>query len=100
MLIILKKEGVEYARKRWNRSPGDGPHDRPGMGYCVRPVRGVRGRGCRPYGWGFTPYAEYGIPDSPSQEKERLAGMEKALTEQLAEIKRMQARLEDAQDQE
>jgi len=37
---------------------------------------------------------------SPSNERERLDEMEKALSEQLAEVRRMRGRLDDTQDQE
>ena len=79
---------------------GTGPTTGRGMGRCGYPIRppfgGRRFWGC---GRGVAPYGGYGVAD-PVQEKERLADMEKALSEQLDEVRRMQARMENAQDQE
>lgn len=79
---------------------GMGPMTGRGMGYCGHhvhtPWAGRRFWGC---GRGFYPYTGYGVPQGPAQEKDRLADMEKALSEQLAEVRRMQADL-DAPDTE
>jgi hypothetical protein len=76
---------------------GMGPMTGRGMGYCGHHLRtpwvGRRFWGC---GRGIG----YDVPQSPAQEKEHLAEMEKALTEQLSEVRRMQAELTDTSDQE
>lgn len=72
---------------------GMGPMTGRAMGFCGKPVRGAWGFS-RGRGRGYWPYGGYAA-DTPEQEKERLADMERTLTEQLAEVKRMQEQLAD-----
>lgn len=70
-----------------------------GMGNCAHYTRTPwSGRRFWCYGRGFAPYAGYSDPESLIQDKERLSEMEKALTEQLAEVRRMQAGLKDKEE--
>jgi len=75
---------------------GIGPMTGRGMGYCGHRIRTpMVGRRF----WGCGRGVGYGVPQSPIQEKDRLAEMEQALTEQLSEVRRMQAEF-DTPDQE
>jgi len=76
---------------------GTGPMTGRGMGYCGH---SLRTHWADRRLWGCGRGMGYGISQSPVQEKERLAEIEKALSEQLSEVRRIQTELSGTPDQE